>query len=165
MESEGVSYLKIESRKVFFIQWLNLEAKGQFCKVLLLSFLVCIFIEASGELKKNESDDTKHLAEKHGSCLQQRRIKSTDWKILSTWRKGWLKKTPLPSVSPTEFSEVCMSASLTKTVFNDPVTTMRTDMMISFVLFAILSVCQLQKINDTLKSQIIRGLRVNQTHL
>ena len=50
-----------------------------------------------------------------------------------------MKKTPLPSVSPTEFSEVCMSASLTKTVFNDPVTTMRTDMMRSFVLSPILS--------------------------
>ena len=59
---------------------------------------------------------------------------------LCTWRNGWLKKTPLPSVSWTEFSAVCMSASLTKTVFSDPVTTMRTDIISSIVLSPILSV-------------------------
>ena len=39
-------------------------------------------------------------------------------KWLCTWRNGWLKKTPLPSVSPAEFSAVCMSASLTNTLCN-----------------------------------------------
>ena len=80
-------------------------------------------------------------------------------KWLCTWRNGWLKKTPLPSVSPAEFSAVCMSASLTNTwcntsrwrekkisanlsntVFNDPVTTISTDMISSFVLSPILFV-------------------------
>ena len=81
-------------------------------------------------------------------------------KWLCTWRNGWLKKTPLPSVSPAEFSAVCMSASLTNTlcnisrwwekknisanlrntVFNDPVTTISTDMISSFVLSPMLFV-------------------------
>ena len=103
--------------------------------VSLLSFLVCIFVETSGQLQKNESDDTEHLAEKHGCRLRLRWIL---WYLVEmcfcTWRKGWLKKTPLPSVSWTEFSAVCMSASLTKTVLREPVTTIRTDMTRSIVL-------------------------------
>ena len=67
--------------------------KKVFLKGLLLSLLICIFIKASGELKKNESEDTEHLAKKHGGSLQsRRRIKvcpSTDWKT-SLHLKKWV---------------------------------------------------------------------------
>ena len=71
-------FYRMESKKVFGCQgwklkdliWICLLFKdgiwrcfcfqqGKICKVLLLSFLVCIFTEASSELKKDESDDAK----------------------------------------------------------------------------------------------------------
>ena len=34
-----------------------------------LSFLICILIEAAGELEKNKSDDAEHLSKEHGRRL------------------------------------------------------------------------------------------------
>ena len=36
---------------------------------LLLPLLICILIEAAGELEKNKSDDAEHLSKEHGRRL------------------------------------------------------------------------------------------------